>query len=31
MVVAGLAFVGDILDFFEKDKPEGSASHAIGD
>jgi hypothetical protein len=31
MVVATLAFVGDFADFFEKDKPEGAASQAIGD
>jgi hypothetical protein len=31
MVVAIMAFVGDFTDFFEKDKPEGAASHAIGD
>ncbi|HEY1526783.1 MAG TPA: hypothetical protein VGH51_11145 [Candidatus Angelobacter sp.] len=30
-VVAIMAFVGDFVDFFEKDKPEGSASQAIGD
>jgi hypothetical protein len=31
MVVAVLAFVGDSLDFFEKDRPEGAGSQAIGD
>jgi hypothetical protein len=31
MVVAIMAFVGDFADFFEKDKPEGVASQAIGD
>ena len=31
MVVAVMAFVGDFTDFFEKDKPEGSATQAIGD
>ncbi|HEY7403682.1 MAG TPA: hypothetical protein VIB39_09185 [Candidatus Angelobacter sp.] len=31
MVVAVLAFVGDIHEFFEKDRPEGAASQAIGD
>ncbi|MGZ4873322.1 MAG: hypothetical protein ACXV99_15650 [Candidatus Angelobacter sp.] len=31
MVVAIMAFVGDFSDFFEKDKPEGAASRAIGD
>jgi len=31
MVVAIMAFVGDFADFFEKDKPEGAASQAIGD
>jgi len=31
MVVAIMAFVGDFSDFFEKDKPEGVASQAIGD
>ncbi|HEU4416695.1 MAG TPA: hypothetical protein VFT65_18040 [Candidatus Angelobacter sp.] len=31
MVVAILAFVGDIHEFFEKDLPEGSTSQAIGD
>ncbi|MGZ4828188.1 MAG: hypothetical protein ACXVJL_04265 [Candidatus Angelobacter sp.] len=30
LVVAVLAFVGDIHEFFEKDRPEGS-SQAIGD
>lgn len=31
MVVAIMAFVGDIHEFFEKDRPEGAASQAIGD
>lgn len=31
MVVAVMAFVGDFSDFFEKDKPEGSSTQAIGD
>jgi len=31
LVVAVLAFVGDIHEFFEKDRPEGAASQAIGD
>ena len=31
MFVAILAFVGDIHEFFEKDRPEGAASQAIGD
>lgn len=31
MVVAIMAFAGDIHEFFEKDIPEGSASQAIGD
>ena len=31
MIVAILAFVGDIHEFFEKDIPEGAASQAIGD
>jgi hypothetical protein len=31
MVVAVMAFVGDFTDFFEKDKPEGAATRAIGD
>ncbi|HEV7551989.1 MAG TPA: hypothetical protein VGP65_09905 [Candidatus Angelobacter sp.] len=31
MVVAIMAFVGDFADFFEKDKPEGVGSQAIGD
>ena len=31
MVVAIMAFVGDFTDFFEKDKPEGAATQAIGD
>jgi hypothetical protein len=31
MIVAILAFVGDIHEFFEKDRPEGTASQAIGD
>lgn len=31
MVVAIMAFVGDFSDFFEKDKPEGAATQAIGD
>jgi hypothetical protein len=31
LVVAILAFVGDIFDFFEKDRPEGGASQAFGD
>jgi hypothetical protein len=31
LVVAILGFVGDFSDFFEKDKPEGAASQAIGD
>jgi hypothetical protein len=31
MVVAVLAFVGDFHEFFEKDRPEGAASQAIGD
>jgi hypothetical protein len=31
MVVAVMAFVGDFTDFFEKDKPEGVATRAIGD
>jgi hypothetical protein len=29
--VAIMAFVGDFSDFFEKDKPEGAATPAIGD
>jgi hypothetical protein len=31
MVVAIMAFVGDFTDLFEKDKPEGTATQAIGD
>jgi hypothetical protein len=31
IVVAIMAFVGDFSDFFEKDKPEGTAIQAIGD
>lgn len=31
LVVAIMAFVGDFSDFFEKDKPEGAATQAIGD
>ena len=31
LVVAVMAFVGDFSDFFEKDRPEGAASQAIGD
>jgi hypothetical protein len=31
LVVAIMAFVGDFSDFFEKDRPEGAASQAIGD
>jgi len=31
LVVAVLAFAGDIHEFFEKDRPEGAASQAIGD
>jgi hypothetical protein len=31
MVVAIMAFVGDCSDFFEKDKPEGAVTQAIGD
>jgi len=31
LVVAIMAFVGDFTDFFESDKPEGAAAHAIGD
>ena len=31
MIVAIMAFVGDFSDFFEKDKPEGAATQAIGD
>jgi hypothetical protein len=31
MVVAVMAFVGDFHEFFEKDRPEGAASQAIGD
>jgi hypothetical protein len=31
LVVAIMAFVGDFADFFEKDRPEGAASQAIGD
>jgi len=31
LVVAIMAFIGDFSDFFESDKPEGSATHAIGD
>jgi hypothetical protein len=31
LVVAVLAFVGDFHEFFEKDRPEGAASQAIGD
>lgn len=31
LVVAIMAFVGDFSDFFEKDKPEGAATRAIGD
>lgn len=31
LVVAIWAFVGDFHEFFEKDRPEGAASQAIGD
>lgn len=31
LVVAIMAFVEDSIDYFEKDKPEGAASRAIGD
>ena len=31
MVVAIWAFIGDWFEFFEKDRPEGTASQAIGD
>jgi hypothetical protein len=31
MVVAVMAFIGDSLDFFEKDRPEAAGSQAIGD
>jgi hypothetical protein len=31
LVVATMAFVGDFSNFFEKDKPEGAATQAIGD
>ena len=31
MIVAIMAFIGDFADFFEKDKPEGIGSQAIGD
>jgi hypothetical protein len=31
LVVAIMAFVGDFSDFFESDKPEGSATQAFGD
>jgi hypothetical protein len=31
LVVAVLAFAGDIHEFFETDSPEGAARHAIGD
>jgi hypothetical protein len=31
MVVAIWAFIGDCFEFFEKDRPEGAASQAIGD
>jgi hypothetical protein len=31
MVVAIMAFIGDFADFFEKDRPEGVGSQAIGD
>jgi hypothetical protein len=31
MVVAIMAFVGDFTDFFESDKPEGTATQAFGD
>jgi hypothetical protein len=31
LVVAILAFVGDIHEFWEKDQPEGAARQAIGD
>ena len=30
-IVAVMAFVGDFVDFFEKDRPEGAGSQAIGD
>lgn len=30
-VVAVWAFIGDFHEFFEKDRPEGAASQAIGD
>jgi len=31
LVVAIMAFVEDSFDYFEKDKPEGAVSRAIGD
>jgi Na+/melibiose symporter-like transporter len=31
LVVAVMAFIGDIHEFFEKDRPEGVGSQAIGD
>jgi len=31
MVVAIWAFIGDWVEFFEKDRPEGAANQAIGD
>jgi hypothetical protein len=31
MVVAIMAFIGDSIDFFEKDRPEAAGSQAIGD
>jgi hypothetical protein len=31
IIVAIMAFVEDSVDFFEKDRPEGAVSQAIGD
>lgn len=31
IVVAIMAFIEDSFDYFEKDKPEGAATQAIGD
>jgi hypothetical protein len=31
MVVAIMAFIGDFSDFFEKDRPEGTATQTVGD
>ena len=31
LVVAIMAFVGDFVDFFEKERPEGASSHVMGD